>query len=58
LRSVISTHNKRIAYGLLSLDRTVHTVDDAAEFIQRVLDRASNALVGIDISGFGELKNV
>lgn len=49
LCSVNLKDDKKIAHGLLSLDRTIHTVEDATAFIQRVLK--SPVLVGIDISG-------
>lgn len=42
--------NKK-AVGLLSLDRTVHTLEDAKHFIKRVLTSPHNLLVGLDISG-------
>ncbi|MDP3268835.1 MAG: hypothetical protein Q8M40_07275 [Legionella sp.] len=44
-------NDRKSAHGLLSLDRTLHTLDDAAEFIQRVLKSPAKVLVGIDISG-------
>ncbi|CAM2840396.1 adenosine deaminase [Legionella steigerwaltii] len=51
LRAVSVKDTKKIARGLLSLDRTQHTVDDAETFIQRVLNSPNKVLVGIDISG-------
>lgn len=42
--------NKK-AVGLLSLDRTIHTLKDAQRFINRVLTSPNNLLVGLDISG-------
>ncbi|STX52084.1 adenosine deaminase [Legionella busanensis] len=42
--------NKK-AVGLLSLDRTVHTLKDAKHFIKRILTSPHNLLIGLDISG-------
>jgi adenosine deaminase len=42
---------QKTAYGLLSLDRTLHTVDDAAAFIQCILKSPNKVLVGLDVSG-------
>lgn len=42
---------EKTAYCLLSLDRAVHTVDDAADFIRRILTSRNRVLVGLDISG-------
>ena len=42
---------KKRALGLLSLDRTIHTVEDAHDFIRRVLQSPGKVLVGLDISG-------
>ncbi|WP_131779972.1 hypothetical protein [Legionella bozemanae] len=39
------------AVGLLSLDRTLHNLDDANYFIDRVLTSPDKVLVGLDISG-------
>ncbi|HAT8179153.1 TPA: hypothetical protein JA361_06670 [Legionella pneumophila] len=45
-----ATINKTV-YGLLSLDRTLHSVEDAADFIQRILISPNKVLVGLDVSG-------
>ncbi|MCW8410422.1 hypothetical protein OQJ13_15690 [Legionella sp. PATHC035] len=42
--------NKK-AVGLLSLDRTLHTLADANDFIEHILKSPNNLLVGLDISG-------
>ncbi|WP_133136808.1 AAA family ATPase [Legionella rowbothamii] len=39
------------AVGLLSLDRTIHTVSDAEFLIQRILSSSKHVLAGIDVSG-------
>lgn len=47
-------HNTKLrkeAYGLLSLDRTIHNIADANRFIQRILNSSNKVLVGLDISG-------
>lgn len=51
LNSVNFKGDKKSAHGLLSLDRTIHTVADAADFIERVLKSPQKVLVGVDISG-------
>ncbi|QMT60089.1 MULTISPECIES: amidohydrolase family protein [unclassified Legionella] len=43
------THKK--AVGLLSLDRTIHTLEDANYFIDRILKSPNKVLVGLDVSG-------
>lgn len=43
--------NHKKAVGLLSLDRTIHTLEDAKHFINRILTTPHNLLVGLDISG-------
>jgi adenosine deaminase len=42
---------KKEAYGLLSLDRTIHQVSDAQYFITRILESPNKVLVGLDICG-------
>ncbi|MFJ1268843.1 AAA family ATPase [Legionella lytica] len=44
-------NNNQKAMGLLSLDRTLHTLNDAEFFIQRILASSQHVLAGIDISG-------
>jgi adenosine deaminase len=44
------TPNKK-AVGLLSLDRTLHTLEDAQHFIECIQASPHNLLVGLDISG-------
>jgi adenosine deaminase len=39
------------AVGLLSLDRTIHTLDDAKHFIERIILSPHKVLAGLDISG-------
>ncbi|KTD11244.1 hypothetical protein [Legionella jamestowniensis] len=43
-------HGKE-AVGLLSLDRTVHTLENARHFIRRIIECPNKLLVGLDISG-------
>lgn len=45
-----SSLNKK-AFGLLSLDRTLHSFTEAEHFIKRVAQSPGGALKGIDISG-------
>ena len=51
LSSANFQNDKKSAYGLLSLDRTIHTIEDASDFLQRILNSPKKVLVGIDISG-------
>lgn len=51
LSSINIQNDNKSAFGLLSLDRTSHNVEDAEAFIQRVITSPKNVLVGIDISG-------
>ena len=44
------------AVGLLSLDRTIHTLDDAVSFIERIVKSPKRVLVGLDISGNPSIK--
>ncbi len=39
------------AVGLLSLDRTIHTLSDAEFLIQQILSSSKHVLAGLDISG-------
>jgi adenosine deaminase len=41
----------KCSVGLLSLDRTLHGLDDAVYFIDRIKSSPSSVLVGLDISG-------
>ncbi|MGQ3889446.1 hypothetical protein ACQUW5_10490 [Legionella sp. CNM-1927-20] len=43
-------HHKR-AVGLLSLDRTIHTAQDARYFLDYIKSSTTKTLVGLDISG-------
>ncbi|STX38693.1 hypothetical protein [Legionella feeleii] len=49
LAATQSTSKK--AFGLLSLDRTVHSFSEAQHFIKRVVQSPEGVLKGIDISG-------
>lgn len=43
--------NPKKSVGLLSLDRTIHTLDDAKHFIERIITSPHKTLAGLDISG-------
>ncbi|RUR11048.1 hypothetical protein ELY14_02985 [Legionella septentrionalis] len=44
-------HKNKKAVGLLSLDRTIHTVEDARRYIHYIKKSPHGVLVGLDISG-------
>lgn len=46
-----TTMPEKKALGLLSLDRTMHNLDDARYFIDRIKTSTDKVLVGLDISG-------
>ncbi|MDI9819049.1 MULTISPECIES: hypothetical protein [unclassified Legionella] len=51
LKSAKEQIAKKKAVGLLSLDRTQHTLKDAQFFIERIKKSPNKLLVGLDISG-------
>lgn len=50
-RAANANRGQKIAYGLLSLDRTQHTLADAMDFMQHIQKSPHQMLVGLDVCG-------
>ncbi|STX28587.1 adenosine deaminase [Legionella beliardensis] len=51
LEEANQTFTTKKAVGLLSLDRTIHTAQDAQYFLEQIIASTPGVLVGLDISG-------